>query len=577
MFKRFIAYYKPYIYTFSFDMFCAMIISIIDISVPLIISFFVKQVFTMPNKDLIFEVVSKYCLLLLLLYFIRMLATFYVTSYGHIMGSKMEANMRSELFEHLEKLSFSYYDKNNTGTMMSRIVSDLFDVTELAHHGPEDIFISIIKLTGSFIILMSINLNITLILLAVVILMGFFSYKMNVRMKRIFFDNREKIGSVNAILQDSLSGIRVVKSFSNENIELEKFEAGNQKFLESKKASYLNMGYYHSVNGFFQGLLYLSVFFFSAYFIKNGNMEGSDVLTYVLYINMFLEPINKLINFTELFQKGMTGFLRMTEILDVHPDIVDSKDAKEVNILKGDIEFKDIQFKYDEDEAHVFKDINLKIQNGKTVAIVGPSGSGKTTFCSLIPRFYETHHGKITIDGIDIKNIKLKSLRHNIGIVQQDVYIFNSTIRENIAYGKPGATFEEIVEAAKKANIHDYIMTLEDNYDTMVGERGVRFSGGQKQRISIARVFLKNPPILILDEATSALDNESEAFIQKSLDELSKNRTTIVIAHRLSTIKNADEIMVLEDENIKERGTHEELMDMNGSYAHLYNLQFAVS
>lgn len=489
------------------------------------------------------------------------------------MGARMEADMREDIFAHLQKLSFSYYDNRNTGKIMSRIVNDLFDISELAHHGPEDIFISAIKLIGSFIILMSINVKITLILLVVTSIMLVFSAYYNKRMRAVFKKNREKIANVNAQVQDSLAGIRVVKSFANEKIEKCKFDKGNQEFLETKKDSYLIMGRFYSGNGFFQGLLYLSVILSGGVFISTGDLELSGLVVYILYINIFLNPIEKLVNFTEQFQKGITGFERFLEVMETEPDIKDKKGAKDLVNPKGDIQFKNVSFSYN-DKHTVLSNINIDIKAGKTVALVGPSGGGKTTFCSLIPRFYEITEGTITIDGIDIRDLKLRSLRNAIGIVQQDVYLFAGSIGENIGYGKPGATKEEIIEAAKKANIHDFIMSLENGYDTYVGERGVKLSGGQKQRVSIARVFLKNPPILILDEATSALDNESERYIQRSLEELSKNRTTLVIAHRLSTIRNADEIIVLTDEGIKERGKHEDLLKLNGLYSYLYNMQF---
>jgi ATP-binding cassette subfamily B protein len=456
---------------------------------------------------------------------------------------------------------------------MSRIVTDLFDISELAHHGPEDIFISIVKITGSFIILFSINPQLTLLLLLFTIAMLFFSYSYNKIMRNVFMKNREKIANVNAQIQDSLSGIRVVKSFSNEDIEASKFRKGNEEFLKTKEDSYFIMGKFFSGNSFFQGILYLSVILLGGIFISNDSLKASDLVVYILYINVFLNPIEKLINFTEQFQKGITGFERFLEIMNTQPDIEDSVNAVELTNPKGDIEFKDVSFSYN-DKYDVLKNVNIKISAGKTVALVGPSGGGKTTFCSLIPRFYEISEGTITIDNKDIRDLKIKSLRNSIGIVQQDVYMFAGSVKENIAYGKPGSSDEEIFEAAKKANIHDFIINLKDGYDTYVGERGVKLSGGQKQRISIARVFLKNPPILILDEATSALDNESEKYIQNSLEELSKNRTTLVIAHRLSTIRNADEIIVLTDEGVQEKGTHKELIDKDGLYAYLYNMQF---
>lgn len=570
--RRFIRYYKPYKFMLLFDLFCATVVSGVDLTIPLIINQLLRGVFLMEDKSAMFSIVLWISLIFLALYLIRMLAQYYVTSWGHIMGAKMESDMRRDLFEHLEKLSFSYYDKNNTGKMMSRIISDLFDIAEFAHHGPEDIFISIAKLLGSFFILVNLNPTVSLALLGVTLVMILFSAYYNRKMKAVFMDNRKKIAEVNAVVQDSLSGIRVVKSFTNEHLEWEKFSRGNEMFYRSKKRSYLTMGKYFSLNGFMQGLMYVTVILVGGFFVHKGIMDGTDVVMYILYIGIFLDPINRLVNFTEQFQKGYTGFQRMLEILDTEPEIVDSPNAKDAGVLKGQIVFDDVTFGYDENT--VLENVNVTINAGTTVAIVGPSGSGKTTFCSLIPRFYDVVNGKITIDGMDIRDMTLSSLRQNIGIVQQDVYIFNSTIRENIAYGRPGATEEEIIQAAKQANIHDFIMTLDAGYDTETGERGVQFSGGQKQRISIARAFLKNPPILILDEATSALDNESDRIIQQSLDELSKDRTTIIIAHRLSTVKKANEIIVLTENGVEEKGTHDELMKKNRIYANLYNLQF---
>lgn len=570
--KRFIGYYKPYKGMFFTDMFCALTLSGIDLVFPLIVRYLLDNVYTLPNKNTMIRYVVYIGLALLVMYVVRYFCQYYITSYGHIMGAKMEADMRGDIFNHLQKLSFSYYDNTNTGKLMSRIVTDLFDISELAHHGPEDLFISILKIFGSFLILMNINVKITAILFFITLVMLYFSYFYNKKMKYIFKENREKIANVNSQIQDSLSGIRVVKSFSNEDIEKRKFKKGNMEFLETKEKGYFIMGRFFSGNGFFQGILYLTVILTGGIFIGIGEATVSDLVIYILYINIFLNPIDKLVNFTEQFQKGITGFERFLEILNTEPDIKDKPNATEIKNPRGEIEFDKVSFGY-EKEA-ILKDINVNIEAGKNIALVGPSGSGKTTFCSLIPRFYEINSGIIKIDGIDIRDLKLKSLRSVIGVVQQDVYMFAGTIKENIAYGKPGATDEEIYEAAKKANAHEFIKNLENQYDTFVGERGVKLSGGQKQRISIARAFLKNPPILILDEATSALDNESEKYIQKSLDELAKNRTTIVIAHRLSTIKNADQILVLTEEGIQESGTHDELIDKNGVYASLYNMQF---
>lgn len=571
--KKFISYYKPYKGMFLTDMFCALTLSGIDLVFPLIVNYLLDNVYTLQDKNTMIKIVAYIGLALLAMYAVKYLCQYYITSYGHIMGAKMEANMRSDLFNHLQKLSFSYYDNTNTGKLMSRIVTDLFDISELAHHGPEDLFISILKIVGSFIILLSINVSITFILFVFTVLMVFFAIKYNKRMKSTFTRNREKIANVNAQIQDSLSGIRVVKSFANEKVEGKKFHKGNLEFLETKEAGYFIMGRFFSGNQFFQGLLYLSVILTGGFAISGGKLSPSNLVVYILYINIFINPIDKLVNFTEQFQRGITGFERFIEVMETEPEIVDSKNAVELKNPKGNITFNNVSFSYD-NKNEVLKNININIDAGKTFALVGPSGGGKSTFCSLIPRFYEVYDGSISVDGIDIKSIKLKSLRNFIGVVQQDVYMFSGTIRENIAYGRTDASEEEIIEAARKANAHEFIMELEDGYDTYVGERGVKLSGGQKQRISIARAFLKNPPILILDEATSALDNESEKYIQNSLDELAKNRTTIVIAHRLSTIRNADEIVVLTDEGIQERGTHEELLSKNGMYASLYNMQF---
>lgn len=571
--KQFIGYYKPYKHLFFADMFCALILSAIDLVFPLIVRFLLNDVYVMNDGNKIVKYVLIIGSVLLAMYIIRYFCQYFITSWGHIMGAKMESNMRKDIFDHLQKLSFSYYDETNTGKLMSRIVTDLFDISELAHHGPEDLFISILKIIGAFIILTSINIKITLVLIFFTFVMLYFSYFYNQKMRSVFKKNREKIANVNAVLQDSLAGIRVVKSFANEEIESEKFDKGNNEFLVTKEDSYLIMGRFYSGNSFFQGLLYLSVILVGGIFISLHTLPVTDLVIYILYINVFLNPIDKLVNLTEQFQRGLSGFERFLEVMNTHPDIEDKKDAVELANVKGNIEFKNVSFSYNEEHS-ILSDLNLNIPAGKNIALVGPSGGGKTTFCSLIPRFYEIDNGSITIDGTDIKSIKLKSLRNSIGIVQQDVYMFAGTVKENIAYGKPDASDKEIIEAAKKANIHDFIMSLEEGYDTYVGERGVKLSGGQKQRLSIARVFLKNPPVLILDEATSALDNESEKFIQKSLEELSKNRTTLVIAHRLSTIRNADEIIVLTDEGVKERGNHNQLIDKNGVYAYLYNLQF---
>lgn len=573
--KSFISYYKPYKGLFFTDMLCALALSGIDLVFPLIVRFLMNEVYVMPDSVQIMKYVILIGLMLLGMYVVRYFCQYFITSWGHIMGAKMETDMRRDLFNHLENLSFSFYDEMNTGKLMSRIVNDLFDISELAHHGPEDIFISLIKIAGTFIILGTINIKLTLILVGFTGIMLYFSYFYNRKMRATFRRNRERIAAVNAIAQDSLGGIRVVKSFASEEAEMKKFAEGNKAFLETKCDSYYIMGRFFSGNGFFQGILYLSVVLAGGVLISKGALNTVDLTVYILYINTFLNPIDKLVNFTEQFQKGITGFERFLEIMNTQPEIEDSKEAKVLQSVKGDIVFDKVSFSYNE-KKDVFSDVHIKIKAGRTTALVGPSGGGKTTFCSLIPRFYEVSEGAITIDGQDIRTLTQKSLREAIGIVQQDVYLFAGSIRENIAYGRPEASDEAIVEASQKANIHDFIMTLPKGYDTYVGERGVKLSGGQKQRVAIARVFLKNPPILILDEATSALDNESEKFIQNSLEELAKNRTTLVIAHRLSTIRNADEIIVLTEEGIKEKGSHEDLIQKDGMYAYLYNMQFDV-
>jgi len=571
--KRFISYYKPYKKALVMDLLCASTVSGVDLIIPLLINYVIYTVLVQSDMERMTMLLLQTAIGLLALYLVRMFAQYYVTSWGHIMGARMETDMRDQLFSHYEKLSFSYYDKNPTGKMMSRLIADLFDISELAHHGPEDIFISVVKLTGAFIILATINFQVTAALLGVTVLMFAFALFYNRRMRRVFMENRKKIADVNAVVQDSLSGIRTVQSFANEDIEREKFYQGNQRFLETKKNSYLTMGRYFATNTMMQGMMYLTVLGTGGLLVIRSGMSADSIILYILYINTFLDPINRLINFTEQFLKGITGFERMLEVLDTEPDIQDREGAKPAGQLLGDIEFDNVSFSYDEDSV-VLDRIDLKIPHGRTIALVGPSGAGKTTFCSLIPRFYEVTGGSILIDGNDVRDYTLESLRNNIGIVQQDVYMFNSNIRDNIAYGKPDASDEEIEEAARKANIHDFIASLPDGYDTLVGERGVRFSGGQKQRLSIARVFLKNPPILIFDEATSALDNESEKYIQQAMQTLAKERTTFVIAHRLSTIRHADEIIVLTEQGLHERGNHEQLMAAGGVYAGLYNMQF---
>ncbi len=571
-FKKFIRFYKPYKKLFFIDMLCALIASSIDLAFPQILNLLTKGVFTGSSA----QILRSLWIIgtgLIAMYIVRYYCQYFITSWGHIMGARMESDMRQELFDHYQKLSFSYYDKNNTGEMMSKLISDLFDITELAHHGPENFFISAIKIIGSFILLAMINVPMTMILFFITIIMCVFSLYKNRKMRSVFFDNRKKIATVNSRLQDSLSGIRVVQSFANEEIEKDKFGESNLKFLDSKKDSYLIMGSFHAGNSFFQGLLYTVVLVSGGFFIAKGTLRAADLAIYALYIGIFLNPLDVLINFTEAFQKGFSGFRRFLDVVETKPEIVDRKGAKPLVNPRGDISYNNVSFRYEKD-SEVLDNVNISIEAGKTIAFVGPSGGGKTTLCSLLPRFYDVSQGQITIDGKDIRDVTLKSLRNCIGIVQQDVYLFAGSIRENIAYGKPDATHEEIVQAAQNANIHEFVMSLEDGYDTYVGERGTRLSGGQKQRIAIARVFLKNPPILILDEATSALDNESERHIQTSLEHLAKNRTTIVIAHRLSTIRNADEIIVIDQNGIQERGTHDTLLTQDGLYAKYYNMQF---
>lgn len=571
-FKRFVQYYKPYKGIFFFDLFCALLMCIVDLAFPLILSYCTSNYFLKSSNEIL-KGLGVLAIALLILYVIRALCRYYVSCQGHVMGAYMESDMRQDLFNQYQRLSFSYYDKHNTGVMMSRVVSDLFDICEFAHHGPENLFISLFKIVGSFVILSMIYWPLALILLTVTFFMLVFSYTQNKKMRRTFMENRRKIGDVNASLQDSLGGIRVVQSFANEDIEIEKFNRSNMEFLESKKDNYRVMGSFQGGNNFFQGLLYITILVAGGFFIAKGNLSPVVLATFALYINVFVSPIEVLVEFTEMFQKGFSGFRRFEEVINEIPEIKDKKDAKDLQNVTGHVEFKHVSFYYNENEK-VLEDVNLDIEAGKKVALVGPSGSGKTTLCSLLSRFYDVNEGSILIDSQDIRDVTLKSLRTTIGLVQQDVYLFTGTIEQNICYGKPGASHEEVVEAAKKANIHDFIMSLPDGYNTFCGERGTRLSGGQKQRISIARVFLKNPKILILDEATSALDNESERIIQKSLEELSKNRTCLTIAHRLSTIRNADEIVVIDKDGLHERGSHDDLMKLNGTYARYYRLQF---
>lgn len=569
--KKFIQYYAPYKKVFFLDLICAAVISLVDLAFPQILRTLTKTLFT-ESSDVILRALLPITLVLLIMYMIQTGCKYYVSYQGHMMGAYMERDMRQQLFDHYERLSFSYYDQNNSGQMMSKLVSDLFDISEFAHHGPENLFISLIKIIGSFVFLFLINWKLAIPLLVIVAIMLFFSYGQNKKMQATFMDNRRKIGNLNSSLQDTLAGIRVVQSFANEDIEREKFKKSNQGFLSSKNANYRCMGSFTGGNLFFQGMMYLMTLVFGGWLIAHGQMESADLAMYALYIGIFISPIQILVELTEMMQKGLSGFRRFLDVVETEPEIVDAEDAEPLENIKGHVRYEHVSFHYNDDDSLVLDDVSFDIQAGKSIALVGASGSGKTTICSLLPRFYDVSEGRITIDGKDVRKLTLQSLREQIGLVQQDVYLFCGSIRENIAYGRPDASMEEIIEAAKKANIHEFIMELPDGYETFVGERGTRLSGGQKQRISIARVFLKNPPILILDEATSALDNESERFIQQSLEELAKDRTTITIAHRLSTIRNADEILVVAENGIVECGTHDELLEKGGIYAHYYEI-----
>ena len=569
--RKFIDYYAPYKAVFFIDLICAAFISIVDLAYPQILRTMTNTLFTRDSAAIL-STLPWIAIGLLAMYIVQSLCKYYVSYQGHMMGANMERDMRQQLFDHYEKLSFSYYSQNNSGQMMSKLVSDLFDIAEFAHHGPENLFISVVKIAGSFIFLFLINWRLALPLVVLVLCMFIFSFRQNQRMQETFMENRRKIGDVNSSLQDTLAGIRVVQSFANEDIEREKFRKSNHAFLISKRNNYSCMGNFMGWNLFFQGMMYLVTLVFGGWLIAHDLMNVTDLAMYALYIGIFISPIQILVELIEMMQKGLAGFRRFLDVMETEPEIVDAPDAKPLTDVKGRVCYEDVSFHYSDDDTPVLSHVSFEIPAGKSIALVGPSGSGKTTICSLLPRFYDVTGGRITIDGRDVRTMTLKSLRTQIGMVQQDVYLFSGTIRENIAYGKPGATMEEIIEAARRANIHDFIEELPDGYDTFVGERGARLSGGQKQRISIARVFLKNPPILVLDEATSALDNESERWIQQSLEELSEGRTTITIAHRRSTIRKADEIIVITEDGIAERGTHESLLQQNGIYAHYYNM-----
>ncbi|HWT73811.1 MAG TPA: ABC transporter ATP-binding protein [Mobilitalea sp.] len=572
--KRLLSYYKPYLRLFLADMFFALVAAAISLVYPMIVRYITNHVLVNTKLSEAVPIIVQLLFVMLGLALLEYISNFFIAYKGHIMGAKMEYDMRNDLFEHYQKLSFNFYDNQKTGQLMSRITSDLFDISELCHHGPEDIVISIIKGVGAFLILLGINVPLTLLIFAFLPFMFVFANHMRGRMSRAFRKNRERIAEINAQIEDNLSGIRAVKSFANEGTEIEKFHEGNSRFVESKRHSYWCMAGFHSGLTFFTALINVSMIAGGSLFIAKSIITVNDLLTFLLYINTLIEPVRKLINFTETFQNGMTGFERFCDILDILPDIVDKKDAVILKDVQGEIEFKEVAFKYNETASDVFRNINLKVEAGDYMALVGSSGVGKTTMCSLIPRFYEVSEGSITIDGKDIRDITLHSLRKNIGIVQQDVYLFAGTVMDNIKYGFLDATEEEVIEAARNANAHDFIMELPDNYNSYIGQRGIKLSGGQKQRLSIARVFLKNPPILIFDEATSSLDNESEKVVQDSLEKLAKNRTTFVIAHRLSTIKNAKKILVLTEDGIKETGTHEELLELDGIYAGLYRMTF---
>lgn len=571
--KKFISYYKPYKKIFLSDMFFACMGAAVTLIIPLIIRYITSDVIYRASSESLKTILMLTGIMILLI-ILECYCNYFIAYYGHMMGAKMEYNMRNEIFAHYQKLSFSFFDNQKVGQLMSRVTNDLFEISELFHHGPEDIVISVIKLLGSFAILLSINWRLAFTAFAIVPVMLLYAFYFNIKMKRAFVKNRARIADINAQIEDNLSGIRVVKSFANEEIEMDKFKVGNDRFVESKRESYKYMGLYHSGLGAFTTLISVIVIAVGAFFITVNLISITDLITFLLYINNFTEPIKKLINFTEQFQNGASGYTRFLEILSINPDITDRPDAKELINAKGDIIFDNVSFHYEEHSEIVLSNLNLHVKEGEYIALVGTSGVGKSTLCSLIPRFYDVSSGCILIDGTDIRDYTLKSLRNNIGIVQQDVYLFTGSVMDNIRYGRPEASDAEIVAAAQNANAHEFIMNLPEGYDTNIGQRGIKLSGGQKQRLSIARVFLKNPPILIFDEATSALDNESEKVVQESLEKLAKNRTTFVIAHRLSTIRNAEKILVLSENGIAESGNHEQLLAQNGIYAELYNMQF---
>lgn len=569
--KKMISYYRPYLGVFTADMIFAIIASAVSLAIPLIARYITSTIIYMDKTEVLHHVLLLGVMMIGLVA-VSCYCNFFISDYGHVMGAKIEYDMRAEIFEHYQKLSFSFYDNQKVGALMSRITTDLFDITELMHHGPENIVISVMKIAGAFVIMMCISPSLTAAAFALVPVMFVYAYFFNKKMKRAFKRNREQIAKINSQIEDNLSGIRVVKSFANEEIEKEKFAKGNAGFLNAKKESYRYMGGYHAGLGSFSLLITISVLVAGAVFISDGTVDVTDLITFLLYISILTEPIKTLIDFTEQFQNGYTGFERFLEIMSIEPDIQDAIDAKPFEQVKGAIDFDNVSFRYEENSEKVLSHINLHVDEGEYVALVGSSGAGKSTLCSLIPRFYDVTSGAVKIDGQDVRTLQLQSLRNHIGIVQQDVYLFVGTVYDNIRYGKPDATREEVIQAAKNANAHEFIMSLPNGYETDIGQRGIKLSGGQKQRLSIARVFLKNPPILIFDEATSALDNESEKVVQESLEKLAKNRTTFVIAHRLTTIQNAKRILVLTENGIEEEGTHEELLAKGGIYEKLYHM-----
>lgn len=568
---EFLSYYKPFRGIFAADMFFAFLGALTTLVIPLIVRYITGTVVYLPKGEILPKILFLGGVMIILVA-VQCFSNYFIGNYGHVMGAKIEYNMRKEIFEHYQKLSFSFYDNQKVGQLMSRITNDLFDITELLHHGPEDVVISFIKFAGTLSILAWMNWRLALATFVLIPVMFGYAYILNKKMKRAFKTNREKVADINARIEDNLSGIRVVKSFANEEIEREKFMEGNRGFLDSKKNSYFYMGQYHAGLTAFITMITVVVIVVGAVLLSNGTMNAPDLITFLLYISNFTEPVQKLINFTEQFQNGITGYERFREILSIDPEIKECENPVEAKDIRGEVVFDDVGFRYEEGQEKVLSHVSLKVNAGEYVALVGTSGAGKTTLCSLIPRFYEVTFGTILLDGIDVRKYTLSSLRKSIGVVQQDVYLFAGTVLDNIRYGKVEATREEVIQAAKDANAHEFIMGLPQGYDTNIGQRGVKLSGGQKQRLSIARVFLKNPPVLIFDEATSALDNESEKVVQESLEKLAKNRTTFVIAHRLSTIRNAQRILVLTEEGISEEGSHEELMKKHGVYYNLYTL-----